>query len=104
MCVCVWGGGCLVLFFYFWFLNHLAEEERAGYFISIPMIVFLVRLKLSLTLPRALSWVSLQHVTVAFIGHTHLLCVLFCCVVICVLSRLAITSLWKREVDANYIF
>ena len=48
-----------------------------------------------------MSWVSLQCVTVAFIGHIHLLCVLFCCVVLCVLSRLPITSLGKREVDAN---
>ena len=45
-------------------------------------------------------WVSLQCVTVAFIGHTHFICVLFCCVVLCVLSRLPITSLEKREVDA----
>ena len=54
----------------FLFLNHLDEEEIAGYFtLSSLCPVIVIILRLFLTVP----WVGLQCVIVVFPDHTHML-------------------------------
>ena len=59
-----------LLCYAFHFHNHLAEEERAGYFILI--VFLLLRGFGALSLFLMVSWVRLQCVIVAFPGNTHL--------------------------------
>ena len=52
-------------------LQHLADEEKSGFFILIVFLMYCA-FKFSLALPRG-TCVGLQIVIVVFSGHTHLL-------------------------------